>query len=145
MKHMTHALALALAILGGGCSAPSSHAGPESGAKPQKQLTPLVTTGIDVADCQVVADQLTKSLLESKAFRELPTDRKPLIALSQIFNRTPIRTLNTHLVTHRILDAINKDGRVEITQNIGVIADGSTAVVDDVGLGGGRPQAASRR
>jgi PBP1b-binding outer membrane lipoprotein LpoB len=126
---------LTLALAAGCLSGSRAISEGNSGVKKLAAQAPLITTGIDVADCQLVADQLAKSLLESKAFREQPADRKSLVALSQIFNRTPIRTLNTHLITHRLFDAINKDGRVEITQNIGVIADGSTAVVDDVGLG----------
>jgi PBP1b-binding outer membrane lipoprotein LpoB len=94
----------------------------------------LVTTGLDAADFQAAAAELVKSLLESKAFAEQVEGRKPLIARSQFFNKTPNRHINLSAFTDTVRASIVKDGRAEISQNLGIIADGSVAVIDAVGL-----------
>lgn len=94
----------------------------------------LVTTRIDPADFRVAANQLIKSLFESKGFVEQVAGRKPLVALSLIKNNSSDRYLDSRLLSSKVFDAINKDARMEISQNLGIIADGSVVVIDELGL-----------
>jgi PBP1b-binding outer membrane lipoprotein LpoB len=84
----------------------------------------ISTVGIDIGDYTAAAESLVKSLLDSPALSTpVAGGGKPLLCLSKILNRTAIRDLKSELLTNKIFDSIQKEGRVDIMQNCGDITD----------------------
>lgn len=130
MKNQISACALAglLALAHTGCSS-TPQVTTTSGPKPAG-----VSTGsIDIADFEIAAESLVKSLLSSPALSTPGTGgAKPLVSLSKISNRTSIRDLNTRLLTNKVFDALQKEGRVDIIQNYDEVTDPIGSGVDDL-------------